>query len=348
MDELAEACGVDPVELRILNDPAVEPASGLPFSSRNLRSCLREGAARFGWSTRDPRPGMRRDGRWLLGTGMAGATYPARSTPSTATATAEPDGRFTVRICAADIGTGARTVLAQIAADELDLPMSEVEVLIGHSDYGPAQIAGGSIGTSSWSWAVVEACREIRKVLTAGSTIPEGGLTVSVNTAEQIQARPELARHAFGAHFVEVAVDPGSGEVRVPRMLGMFAVGNVVNPLTARSQLIGGMTMGLSMALHEESIMDTRYGAYVNHDLATYHVAANADVRSIEVGWVDDHDDQLNPSGVKGLGEIGICGAAAAIANAVWHATGVRQRDLPIRPDRILAQRLPDGVSTDR
>ena len=336
MDELAVASGIDPIELRIRNEPSVEPASGLAFSSRNLHACFREGAARFGWSARDPRPAIRRDGRWFIGTGMAAATYPARSTPSTASATAEPDGRFTVRVCAADIGTGARTVLAQIAADELDLPMSEVDVLIANSDYGPAQVAGGSIGTASWGWAVVEACRQIRAKLEADPTIPEGGRTVTVNTTEQINARADLARHAYGAQFAEVAVDPESGEVRVPRLAGMFAVGKVINPVTARSQLIGGMTMGLSMALLEESIMDPQFGDYANHDLVGYHIAANADVRSIEADWVADDDEHLNPIGVKGLGEIGICGSVAAIANAVYHATGVRHRDLPITPDRIL------------
>jgi xanthine dehydrogenase YagR molybdenum-binding subunit len=339
MDELAAACDVDPIELRIRNEPAVEPASGRPFGTRNLLACFREGAHRFGWPARDPRPGVRRDGRWSIGTGVASSTYPARSTPSTASATAEPDGRYTVRITASDIGTGARTALTQIAADELGVPMSRVRVLIGDSDFGQAQIAGGSLGTSSWSWAIVKACRELLAELGGGTAVPDGGLTVSADTRDDIKTLPDLAHHAYGAQFAEVAVDLESGEIRVPRLLGIFAVGQVVNPITARSQLIGGMTMGLSMALFEESIMDSRFGDYVNHDLVGYHVAANADVQSIEVGWVDESEERLNPSGVKGLGEIGIVGTAAAIANAVWHATGVRHRDLPIRPDRVL---LPD------
>ncbi|MFD0741950.1 xanthine dehydrogenase family protein molybdopterin-binding subunit [Phytohabitans flavus] len=330
IDELAIACGVDPVELRIANEPESEPASGLPFSSRNLVACLREGARRFGWSGRDPRPALRRDGRWWRGTGVAAATYPARSNPSSASVTAEDDGRFTVRVTAADIGTGARTALTQVAADALQVPMSEVTVLIADSDFGPASVAGGSSGTASWSWAVVAACRDL---LAQGAA---AGTTAQANTGKAVAARPDLARHAYGAHFVEVAVDPHTGEVRVPRMLGAFAVGRIVNPLTARSQLIGGMTMGLSIALLEESTMDTRFGDFVNHDLANYHVAANADIQSIEAVFVDDPDDQLNPVGVKGLGEIGIVGATAALANAVWHATGVRHRDLPIRPDRVL------------
>nr|WP_211176870.1 xanthine dehydrogenase family protein molybdopterin-binding subunit [Pseudonocardia acidicola] len=333
MDELAQACGIDPVELRVRNEPTVEPAGGLPFVSRNLVRCLHEGAARFGWSERDPRPGIRRDGRWLRGTGMAAANYPARSRPSTASATAEPDGRYTVRITASDLGTGARTALTQIAADELGTPLEQVRVLIGDSDFGAAQIAGGSMGTASWGWAVVKAVRELRDRL-AGSAVPADGLTVRADTTSDIEALPAVSRHAFGAHFAEVVVDPASGEVRVPRLLGVYGVGRVVNPITARSQLIGGMTMGLGMALLEEAVVDPQFGDYANHDLAGYHVPANADVRSIEAHWIDEEDDGLNPTGVKGVGEIGIVGTAAAIANAVWHATGVRHRDLPIRPGR--------------
>jgi xanthine dehydrogenase YagR molybdenum-binding subunit len=261
---------------------------------------------------------------------VAAATYPARASGTKATATAEADGRFTVRVGAADIGTGARTVLTQVAAEALDVPLARVRVLIGDSDFGLAQLAGGSSGTSSWSWAVVQACRELR------SRGAEPGLTVSADSSDAVKARAELARHAYGCHFVEVAVDADTGEIRVPRMVGVFAAGRIVNPLTARSQIIGGMTMGLSTALFEEAPMDETFGDFVGHDLANYHVAANADVRSLEVAFVDERDDQLNPNGIKGIGEIGIVGVTAAVANAVWHATGVRHRDLPIRPDRVL------------
>jgi xanthine dehydrogenase YagR molybdenum-binding subunit len=336
LDELAEACGVDPIDLRVRNEPAVEPDTGRPFGTRNLVSCFREGARRFGWAGRDPRPGVRRDGRWLLGTGVAAAAYPARTRPSTATVTAEPGGRYTVRIGASDIGTGARTVLTQIAADELHATVADVRVLIGDSDFGQAQLAGGSLGTASWSWAVVSACRALLSRIAAGAAVPDGGLTVMVNTADEVRAVPDAARHAYGAQFAEVAVDTRAGEIRVPRLLGIFAAGRVINPVTARSQLIGGMTMGLSMALFEEAVMDPAFGDYVNHDLAGYHVAANADVVSVEAGWIDEEDHQINPSGVKGLGEIGIVGVAAAIANAVWHATAVRHRDLPISLNRVL------------
>jgi xanthine dehydrogenase YagR molybdenum-binding subunit len=336
MDELAHACGLDPVELRLRNEPAVEPATGIPFSSRSLVACYREGARLFGWGDRDPRPGGRRRGRWLHGTGTASATYPARTVASTATATAEPDGTFTVRVTAADIGTGARTVLTQIAADALGAPMSDVRVLIGDSAYGPAMLAGGSMGTASWSWAVIEACRELSDRLAGGVPVPPEGLSVRSDTTPLIAVRPELSRHSFGAQFVEVEVDVDSGEIRVPRMLGVFAAGRIVNPLTARSQMIGGMTMGLSAALHEESIMDTASGDFLNHDLANYHFAANADVGDIQVAFVEEADDELNPLGIKGIGEISIVGVAAAIANGVWHATGVRHRATPIRPDHVI------------
>jgi xanthine dehydrogenase YagR molybdenum-binding subunit len=337
MDELAEACAVDPIELRVRNDAAVEPEGGRPFSSRNLVACLHEGASRFGWADRDPRPGTRRDGRWLIGTGVAASTYPARSAPSTASAETEANGAFVVRVTAADIGTGSRTALTQVAADELGVPLERVDVRIGDSDYGPAMIAGGSMGMASWSWAVVKACRQLRSDIDEHGGVPDGGLVARADTADDIAGQANLARHGFGAQFAEVRVDVDTGEIRVPRLLGVFAVGRIINAKTARSQLIGGMAWGLSMALFEESLMDAEFGDYLNHDLAGYHVAANADIQGIDVSWLDEHDDQLNPLGVKGIGEIGIVGTAAAIANAVYHATGHRQRHLPIRPDRVLS-----------
>jgi xanthine dehydrogenase YagR molybdenum-binding subunit len=338
MDELAQACNVDPVELRIHNEPDLEPDSGRPFSSRNLVACLREGARRFGWDDRDPRPAIRQDGRWLMGSGMASSTYPARNAPSTCQVQARSDGTFEVRITASDIGTGARTALTQIAADALQVDLDRIVLRIGDSDFGPAMIAGGSMGTASWSWAVVKACRALLGQLDAHSgEVPADGLLARADTRDDVAAQPDVTRHAFGAQFVEVAVDIRTGEVRVPRMVGVFAAGHIVNARTARSQLIGGMTMGLGMALLEESLMDLRFGDYLNHDLAGYHVASNADVRAIEVSWIDEQDDLTNPSGIKGIGEIGIVGTAAAIANAVWHATGRRQRTLPMRPDRVIA-----------
>ncbi|GGJ77607.1 oxidoreductase [Streptomyces camponoticapitis] len=342
LDELAERCGVDPIELRLRNEPETGPVSGLPFSSRNLPACFREGARRFGWADRDPRPGVRRDGRWLLGTGTAAASFGAGAGPSTAKVTAEADGSFSVRIAAADIGTGARTALTLIAADALETTPDRVRVRIGDSDFGPAMIAGGSMGTRSWAWAITAAAGELRERLALTPDIPPEGITVRSDTTEAIRALARKERHSFGAQFAEVAVDTATGEIRVRRMLGIFAAGRIVNPLTARNQLVGGMTWGISMALHEEAVRDRETGRHYSPDLAGYHVATNADVPDIEADWVDDHDPD-DPVGIKGVGEIGIVGAAAAVANAVWHATGVRHRNLPIRPDRVLtAASTPD------
>jgi xanthine dehydrogenase YagR molybdenum-binding subunit len=325
MDELATAAGLDPVELRIRNDPDREPDSGLPFSSRNLVACLREGARRFGWAGRDPAPGARRDGRWLTGTGVAASTYPARRRPSQATAVAE-DAGFVVRIAAADIGTGARTALTRIAAQALDVPPDRVRVEVGDSALPPASLAGGSMGTASWGSAVVKACQALLKDGTEGSA----------DTTADVEADGGFARHGFGAQFAEVRVDPDTGEVRVPRLLGVFAVGRVIDGTLARSQFIGGMTMGLGMALMEATVVDEAAGGFVNRDLAQYHVPVCADVQDIDAVWVDEDDPHLNPMGSKGIGEIGIVGTAAAVANAVWHATGRRFRDLPITPAKLL------------
>ncbi|MBL1097545.1 xanthine dehydrogenase family protein molybdopterin-binding subunit [Streptomyces coffeae] len=338
MDELADALGMDPVRLRVVNEPAVDPESGRPFSSRNLVACLREGAARFGWEGRDPVPGRRRDGRWLLGSGVAAGNYPVYTMPATATARAEPDGSFVVRIAAADIGTGARTMLTQVAADELGVALDRVTLDIGRSVYGNAPMAGGSMGTSSWGWAVSKVCRALAERLdeTSGAVPPEG-LELSADTTEDVQAQKKLARCSFGAQFAAVRVDAVTGQVRVDRLLGVFTAGRIINPRTARSQLRGGMCMGLSMALHEMLDVDPHYGDFANHDFATYHVAANADVRDVEAYCLEEEDGELNPLGTKGVGELGIVGTAAAVANAVHHATGVRVRDLPITLERVRA-----------
>lgn len=328
MDELARELGLDPIELRLRNEPEIDPESGNPFSTRNVVGCLREGAERF-----DFRQGGRRDGNVLVGMGVAASTYPARRRPSQALARAEEDGTFVVRLMASDIGTGARTALTQIAADTLEVELERVRVEIGDSRFPPAPLAGGSMALSSCGAAVVKACRELHARL--GEELP---VEVHANTEDDVQAmqREPLARHGFGAQFVEVRVDEDTGEVRVPRALGVFACGRIVNAKTARSQFIGGMTMGISMALLEESVMDGRFGDYVNHDLASYHVAVNADVPSIEVHWLDEVDEHVNPMGAKGIGEIGIVGTAAAVANAVFDATGVRVRDLPITPAKLV------------
>ena len=335
MDELAVACRLDPIELRERNEPDADPETGLPFSSRHLVECLREGAARFGWTPRDPSPGIRRDGRWLVGTGVAASTYPARRRPSTALARTEPDGTFTVALAAVDIGTGARTALTQIAADALGVGTDRVRLLLGDSSLPPAPLAGGSMGTASWGSAVVRACEDLRRQLGAGAKVA-GGIEVRVDTTEEVASDEGWARHGFGAQFAEARVNVDTGEVKVARLLGVFAVGSVINTKTARSQLIGGMTMGLSMALHEHSVLDGEFGDFLTRDLATYHVATCADVGSIEAAWIDEPDDRLNPMGAKGIGEIGIVGTAAAVGNAVYHACGVRIRRLPIQPDRLV------------
>ncbi|MEU8303286.1 xanthine dehydrogenase family protein molybdopterin-binding subunit [Actinomadura sp. NPDC048955] len=336
MDELAVATGIDPVELRVRNDTDRDPESGLPFSSRNLVACLREGAERFGWAGRDPRPGARREGRKLVGMGVASSTYPAYQSPNRATARAEPDGTFTVRIAAADIGTGARTALALIAAETLKEDLADIRMEIGDSSFPRASVAGGSGGTAGWGTAVVRACEALRGKL--NGAVPPEGVEASADTGDELKARAAYARHAFGAQFAEVEVDADTGEVRVRRMLGVFAAGRIINPTTARSQFIGGMTMGVGMALMEQSVMDREFGDYLTRDLAQYHVPACADIRDVDAAWVEESDPHLNPMGAKGIGEIGIVGAAAAVGNAVHHATGIRVRDLPITPARLLPE----------
>jgi xanthine dehydrogenase YagR molybdenum-binding subunit len=327
LDELAEQLGIDPVELRIRNEPAAEPESGTAFTSRHYVECLRAGADRFGWTDRDPRPRRRRDGDWWIGTGVAGATYPTMAQPSTARARAVDDGTFEVAIAATDLGTGARTILTQIAADALGVPVERVRIRIGDSTLPKASVAGGSSGSASWGWAVTGACRELRA---------SGRSETTFDSSEQVRQQEKEGRHAFGAHFAEVRVDDVTGEVRVSRLFGMYAAGRILNPRTARSQFLGGMIMGMGMALHEEGVLDPAMGEWVNHDLAEYHIPVHADVEEIDAAWLDEQDDQINPMGSKGVGEIGIVGSPAAIVNAVWHATGVRVRDLPVRLDKLL------------
>ncbi len=337
MDELAIACGLDPIELRVRNEPAVDPETGHPFSSRGLVTCLREGAQRFGWAPRDPTPRARPDGRWLIGTGVAASTYPVIQLPATARVGVDRAGRYRVSIAASDIGTGAWTALTQIAADALEAPLERVQLEIGDSALPLASLAGGSSGTGSWGWAIVNAASALRARLRDefGGVVPAEGLEATGEIGENPEAQ-RLSMHAFGAQFAEARVNMDTGEVRVPRLLGVFAVGRIINPKTARSQLLGGMTWGLSMALHENSVLDPRFGDYVNHDFAEYHIATNADVGTVDVTWIDEEDPHVNPMGSKGIGELGIVGAAAAIANAVYHATGIRVRDLPITLDKLL------------
>jgi xanthine dehydrogenase YagR molybdenum-binding subunit len=334
MDELSVACGLDPIELRVRNEPDRDPESGSPWGNRHLIECLREGARRFGWSGRDPRPGQRTEGGWLIGSGVASSTYPRYVLMgSRASIRFSEGGRYVVRIGAADLGTGTWTTLTQIAADALDCPLEAIQLEIGDTAQPNATVAGGSSGISSWGWAIVAAARELRRLHGAR---PAPGAEASAETPEGADDET-FAQHSFGAQFAKVRVNPETGEVRLARMLGVFSAGRIINPRLARSQLVGGMTMGLSMALHEESVMDERLGQIVNHDFAGYHIATNADVVDLDAVWLAEVDDRSTPMGSRGIGEIGIVGAAAAIANAVYHATGKRIRALPITPDKLLA-----------
>jgi xanthine dehydrogenase YagR molybdenum-binding subunit len=330
LDELADALGIDPVELRIRNEPEVDPETGKPWSSRHLVECLREGAERFGWADRPP--AGHRAGDWLVGTGVASSVYPTmRQARSTARIRFE-DGRYVAEIGAADLGTGTWTTLPQVAADALGVPVEDVEVRIGDTRYPVASVAGGSSGLNTWGSALVVAAREFRGKY---GPRPDDGDEAS-GDVDQAGQDEDHAAYAFGAQFVEARVHADTGEVRVPRLLGVFAAGRIVNPRTARSQFIGGMTMGLSMALHENSVWDPRIGQVANHDLAEYHITVNADVGDVQAHWLDEHDPYVNAMGSKGIGEIGITGTAAAVVNAVHRATGVRVRHLPVTLDKVL------------
>jgi xanthine dehydrogenase YagR molybdenum-binding subunit len=337
MDELAVALGVDPIELRIRNEPTVHPESGVPFSDRRLVECMREGARRFGWERRPAAPGSLRDGRWLVGYGMAAAIRMQFQVPSKASVRMGADGIAVVRSDMTDIGTGTYTIVTQVAADALGLPLDRVRVELGRSDYPPGAGSGASWGASNTCTAVYNACVALReKLRTAG------------NPAEGVEAEGEIRAmwdepnynaysiHTYGAQFAEVGVDIDTAEIRLRRMLGVFAAGRIFNAKTARSQLIGGMTFGVGMALLEEAIVDPRTGAFVNRDLAEYLVPVHADIPEIDAVLLDDFDDKANVLGAKGVGELGNCGANAAVANAVFNATGVRVRDFPITIEKVL------------
>ncbi|MFC9359632.1 xanthine dehydrogenase family protein molybdopterin-binding subunit [Rhodococcus sp. NPDC057014] len=335
MDELAAACGLDPIELRIRNEPDVDPSTGRPWSGRRLTDCLREGARRFGWAERDATARSRSDSEWQVGLGVASATYPANTMPgSVARIVYQSDGTYSVQIGSVDIGTGAWTALTQIAADALGCPLDSVVLQIGDTNLPPATVAGGSTGTTSWGSAIVAAARAFRDEH-GGTPVP--GAEASAGTLDNPDSG-KFALHSFGAHFAEAHVRRDSCEIRVERMLGVFAIGRVVNARTVRSQLIGGMTMGVSMALHESSVNDPRFGHVVTQDLASYHVSTHADIRYLDAVCLDDVDAHAGPVGSKGAGEIGIVGAAAAVANAVHHATGVRVRKVPIHLDDLLPE----------
>ncbi|HKY80929.1 MAG TPA: aldehyde oxidoreductase molybdenum-binding subunit PaoC [Sphingobium sp.] len=363
MDELAEACGVDPVELRIRNDVQHDPEAGpkRPFSSRPFIQCLKQGAARFGWDRRVSRPGQVREGRWLIGMGMASAFRNNIVIGSGARVGVDGNGHVTVETDMTDIGTGSYTIIAQTAAEMLGVSLEEVTVRLGDSRFPASAGSGGQFGANSSTAGVYAACVALRTKLAekagfaAERATFEDGLVRLDNRSQKLGAlagraglwaedriefgdlTERYAQATFGAHFCEVGVDIDTAEVRLRRMSGVFAAGRILNPKSARNQVIGAMTMGVGAALMEELAVDTRFGFFVNHDMAEYLVPVHADIPEQDVLFLDELDDKSSPMKAKGVGELGICGAGAAVANAIYNATGIRLRDYPLTIDKLLA-----------
>jgi len=358
IDELAVELGLDPIELRLRNEPTIDEGGRIPFSSRSLRECYARGAARFGWDRRDPRPGSMTDGRLLIGWGMASATYPAARAAASARARLVADGTAHVETAASDMGPGTYTSMTQVAAEALGLAPDEVHFELGRSDFPTCPPHGGSWTMASVGSAVHAACVAVRELADSiearqgmsslnGATRRDvyrelvtrrGGLPIEAEASSAPgPERQQYSMHAFGAVFVEVAVDPELGTIRVRRALGAYAAGRIVNPRLARSQCTGGMVGGIGMALMERTVLDSRDGRVVNASLADYLVPVNLDIETLEVEVVEEDDPYVNPLGVKGIGEIALVGMAPAIANAVYHATGRRVRRLPIRIESLLA-----------
>jgi len=362
MDELAEKLKLDPVELRVLNDTQVDPEKPeRRFSHRDLIGCLREGAERFGWRERNPTPGQRREGRWLVGMGMAAAYRGNMVLKSAARVGVAGDGRVTVTTDMTDIGTGSYTILAQTAAEMLGVALDQVAVRLGESSFPVSAGSGGQFGANSSTAGVYAACVGLRDRIAeaagfepatarfADGRVWSGNRSVALGEAAggkgiEVEDRIEFGdltkkfvQATFGAHFVEVGVDADTAEIRVRRMLGVFAAGRILNPKAARSQILGAMTMGVGAALTEELVVDPRLGGFINHDLAEYHVPTHADIPHQEVVFLDEEDSYSSPMKAKGVGELGICGVGAAIANAVYNACGVRVREYPITVDKVLA-----------
>jgi xanthine dehydrogenase YagR molybdenum-binding subunit len=345
MDELAVALNIDPVDLRLRNEPEQDESKKLPFSSRSTRECYRVAAERFGWSRRNPEPRSMRDGRLLIGWGMASATYPMNFAPASARARLLPDGTAEVMSAASDMGPGTWTSMTQVAAETLGLPIERVKFTLGDTRLPKAPVHGGSMTMASVGSAVQAACRKARE-----DALARGGANDLTDAMRRIgrpvealadvtpgDASQRFSMHAFGGVFVEVAVDPDLGETRVRRIVGAYGAGRIVNPKTTRSQCIGGMIGGIGMALMEHSVVDARNGRVSNANFAEYAVPIHADAPPLmDVIFVEEHDPHVNPLGVKGVGEIAIVGVAPAIANAIFHATGKRIRELPITPDKLL------------
>ena len=360
IDELAEKLGMDPVELRCLNEPDVDPEKDVPFSSRQLTRSLREGAKAFGWADRSAKPGQRRDGEWLVGVGVAASARTNMLQQSSAKVSLTPSGTAIVETDMTDIGTGSYTILGQIAGEILGLPIDRVEVRLGDTALPPAAGSGGSWGAGSSGTSVYLAAENLRAQLAKAMDCKPDELTLkdgqaiannvsrplsdlvgtgleATGTVKPGKAEKKTTQASYGAHFCEVRVNATTGEVRVSRWHSTFAAGRILNEKTARSQCLGGITFGIGAALSEEVVHDPRDGRIVNHDLAEYHVPVNADVPQLEVTFLPERDHWANPLHAKGIGELGISGAGAAIANAVYNATGVRVRDYPITLDKLLA-----------
>lgn len=375
MDELADALGMDPVELRIRNEPTVDPERDVPYSDRHLVDCLREGARRFGWENRPATPASVRDGRWLVGYGMSAAIRGHFQGPTTVRVRLEADGTAVVRTDMTDIGTGTYTILTQVAAEGLGLPLDRVRIELGRSDFPASWGSGGSWGATNSCTATHRACLALREELLeaargdarsalygldpAGAEFSDGDVRIGATSEALaeivVRSRPEgleaegqvrymgdepdyadYSINTYGAHFAEVGVDADTAEIRLRRMLGVFSVGRVFNPKTTRSQLIGGMIWGVGAALEEEAVVDPRSGAFVNRDLAGYLVPVHADITDVDAVVLDGYDDKANVLGAKGVGEVGICGAGASVVNAVFNATGVRVRDFPVTIEKVL------------
>jgi xanthine dehydrogenase YagR molybdenum-binding subunit len=375
MDEMALAAGLDPIEFRRRNDARRDDQKNLPFSSKSLAECYRLGAERIGWSRRRSAPGALRDGHWLVGLGCASATRPAKRSPCAARVRIGADGRALVSSSTAELGTGTYTVMAQVAADALGLPLARVRFELGDTDLPEAPISAGSMTVESVGSAIDAACAQARRQLVALAladphsplhgadaadvVIEDGWLRARAGPARRDNVAELLSRrggaplvadgdsrpgaeeqafsmHSFGAVFAEVHVDRDLAVVRVPRVVARFGAGRIINAKTARSQLLGGIVWGLGMALTEESVLDPRSGRFVNANLAEYHVMVNADIGEIDLAFVDEVDPHVNSIGAKGLGEVSMTGVSGAVANAVFNATGRRIRDLPITLDKLL------------
>ena len=366
VDEIAEKLGIDPIEFRVINDTQVDPEKpARPFSQRRLIECFRVGADKFGWSRRDARPGRVRDGQWLVGVGVAAAFRNNLLTRSAARVRLDGNGVVTVETDMTDIGTGSYTIIAQTAAEMMGLPLDKVKVVLGDSNFPVSAGSGGQWGGNNSTAGVYAACVKLREQVaqklgfnSAGAEFAGGEVRAGNRSAKLADAASGGAlsaedgieygdiaeRHqqsTFGAHFVEVGVDAATAEIRVRRMLAVCAAGRILNPTTARSQVIGAMTMGVGAALMEDLVIDKRAGFFVNHDLAGYEVPVHADIPHQDVIFLDETDPMSSPMKAKGVAELGICGVGAAVANAVYNATGVRVRDYPITLDKLLS-RLPN------